>query len=214
MDPVHQEGIRFLCDVDADFVRAVNLIKPIPPRDRPEGFEALARIIVEQQLSLASAAAIWGRLSSTLPNFTPEALLSLDDDALRSCGLSRPKMRYCRALAEDVLAGTVQLEQLPNMPDEEVAAHLMQVKGIGRWTSEIYLISCLNRPDVLPAGDIALQIAFQHLKELEARPSPDELTEKSRHLSPHRTLAARILWRYYMDVAKPPKNNKKLDMPA
>lgn len=214
MDPAHQEGIEFLCAADADFTRAVSLINPLPPRNRPEGFEALTRIIVEQQLSLASAAAIWGRLSGALDNFTPSALLSMTEEDMKSCGLSRPKIRYCRALAEDILSEKVRLDHLPNLEDEEVADHLMQVKGIGRWTAEIYLISCLSRPDIMPAGDVALQIAFQHLKKLEARPTPEELTDQSRHLSPRRTLAARILWRYYMDVVKPPKNNKKLDMPA
>ncbi len=213
-DPLFAEGLNYLREADDDFARALDVITPLPSRKRDMGFEALTRIIIEQQLSLASAAAIWSRVQKEISPFTPNELLKYHEDNLRELGLSRPKVRYCLALAEDISEGRLDLDRLPTLSDEAAAEHLTQVKGIGRWTAEIYLISCLQRPDIWPAGDVALQIALQHLKSLETRPTIDEMDKICAHLSPHRTLAARVLWRYYVDVVKPPKNPKQVQTPA
>ena len=213
-DPLLTDGLNHLREVDEDFARALGMIAPLPSRQRDMGFEALTRIIIEQQVSLASAAAIWGRVQDDIAPFTPTEFLKRSEDRLRELGLSRPKARYCLALAGDISEGRLDLDRLPDLSDKEAAEHLTQVKGIGRWTAEIYLISCLQRPDIWPAGDVALQIALQHLKSLETRPTIDEMDDICAHLSPHRTLAARVLWRYYVDVVKPPKNSKPVQTPA
>ncbi|MEP5701345.1 MAG: DNA-3-methyladenine glycosylase 2 family protein, partial [Sneathiella sp.] len=115
------------------------------------------------------------------------------------------KAVYCRALAEDLTHDRLTLDLLKSMEDEAVSEALMQVKGIGRWTAEVYLIACLDRQDVWPAGDVALKIALQHLKGLDVRPSVDEMDRHAAPLKPHRTLAARILWRYYADIVRQKK---------
>ena len=132
-------------------------------RHRPPGFVTLLRTIVGQQVSVASANAIWTRVAESVQPLTPEALLLQDDDALRACGLSRPKIRYGRALAERCSSGALDLGRLQNLPDEEAAAALVDVPGIGQWTAEVYLLFALGRRDVLPAGDLALLTAAQRL---------------------------------------------------
>jgi len=131
-------------------------------------------------------------------------MLSFTEEDLRARGLGRHKARYCIALAEGVQSGSLPLDALQKMSDEDAMSALTSIKGIGRWTAEIYLFSCLGREDVWPAGDVALQSALQHLKNLEVRPDVDEMDKLSGPLRPHRTLAAQILWRYYADVVRPP----------
>ncbi|WP_267177740.1 DNA-3-methyladenine glycosylase family protein [Sneathiella aquimaris] len=192
----------YIARQDPDFAFALQQITPIPPRTKPAGFETLVRIIVEQQVSLASAAAIWKRLKAAIDPFTPTVTLTLDESALRALGLSKQKAVYTRALAEQIVAGRLILEKLDTLSDAEAMETLMQVKGIGRWTAEVYLIACLQRQDIWPAGDVALKIAMHHLKALPERPSVKEMDELAAPLRPYRTLAARILWRYYADVVK------------
>ena len=131
-------------------------------------------------------------------------MLSFTEEDLRARGLGRHKARYCLTLAKDIQSGALSLDALVQMSDEDAMTALTAVKGIGRWTAEIYLFSCLGREDVWPAGDVALQSALQHLKGLEKRPGIDEMDNLSVPLRPHRTLAAQILWRYYSDVVRPP----------
>tara|TARA_R100000005_G_scaffold89219_2_gene59670 strand:- start:34553 stop:35191 length:639 start_codon:yes stop_codon:yes gene_type:complete len=196
------DALAFITAQDPDFARALPLIKPLPDRGRPAGFEHLSKIIVEQQVSLASAEAIWKRLSEAVAPFTPEMMVTFDEDGLRSLGLSRQKARYCRALAMDIVEGRLLLDRLHEEEDAAVLEQLTQVKGIGRWTAEIYMIACLGRADVWPAGDIALQNALGHLKNLPQRPDAKAMDLLGEPLRPHRTLAARILWRYYADVVQ------------
>lgn len=199
-----EAGLDFLAARDADFKRALTLIQPLPDRERPAGFEPLARIIIEQQVSIASAAAIWERMCAAISPFTPEAMITFSEEELRALGLSRQKARYCRALAEDILSGTLALDKLHELEDHDVLTELTRVKGIGRWTAEIYMMACLGRTDVWPAGDVALQAAFGHLKGLETRPTVPEMDEMAEPLRPYRTIAARVLWRYYADVVRAP----------
>jgi DNA-3-methyladenine glycosylase II len=195
-------ALDFLARQDPDFGRALELIQPLPDRSRPAGFEHLSKIIVEQQVSLASAEAIWNRMLAVIQPYTPERVLQFTEEKLRDIGLSRQKAKYCRALAEDISSNKLSLEQLDHLEDEAVLAQLVQVKGIGRWTAEVYMIACLGRTDVWPAGDVALQSAMGHLKDLAIRPNIEMMDQLATPLRPYRTVAARVLWRYYADVVQ------------
>jgi len=169
---------------------------PIPTRLRPGGFEALLRSIVAQQVSVASATAIWARVEENIDPLTPENFLRKRAATMRKCGLSRPKARYGRALSEALVSGALDLKRLPRMADEDAIAHLTQVPGIGQWTAEIYLMFSLGRPDVFPSGDIALQNTFQLVAGLDERPSTNEIAVIAERWSPYRAVAARVLWTY------------------
>ena len=166
-------------------------------RHRPPGFVTLLRTIVGQQVSVASANAIWTRVAESVQPLTPEALLLQDDDALRACGLSRPKIRYGQALAERCNSGALDLGRLQNLPDEEAAAALVDVPGIGQWTADVYLLFALGRRDVLPAGDLALLTAAQRLFGLPERPQPAALCQRAEIWRPWRGAVAHLLWRYF-----------------
>lgn len=170
---------------------------PPPLRRRPPGFETLARILIGQQLSVASASAIWGRVEQGLGDVTAEAVIACTDDELRGMGLSRPKQKYLRASAQAVADGSLDFRKLGRMDDAAAAEMLVAVKGIGPWTADIYLLSGLGRPDVFPAGDLALQAAAQRLMNKRKRPDADGLTKIAKRWQPHRGVAARILWAYY-----------------
>ena len=166
-------------------------------RHRTPGFAALLRAIVGQQLSVASAAAIWSRVEAAVRPVVPDALLAMDQDALRGLGLSGPKIRYARALAEGCATGALDLGGLQHLPDEDAIAALLAVKGIGRWTAEVYLLFALGRRDVLPAGDLALLNAAQRLFGLSERPAQAGLLERAEIWRPWRGAVAHLLWRYF-----------------
>lgn len=191
------EAVAALTARDADLARAREIGGPFHDRSRKGGFETLVLLVVEQQLSLASAAAIMGRVREAVAPFTPETLLGLGEDRLRGLGLSRAKAGYCRALARAFVDGDLKPVRLARLDDEAAIAELTRVKGIGRWTAEIYLLSALGRLDVLPAGDLALQAAAQHLYGLDERPAAGALREMGENWRPYRSVAARILWQYY-----------------
>ena len=177
--------------------RALRQVGYPPLRRRPPGFATLLRTIVGQQVSVASANAIWTRVAGRVQPLTPDALLAVGDDALRTCGLSRPKIRYARALAERCVSGALDLGRLNDLPDEAAADALVAVPGIGRWTAEVYLLFALGRRDVLPAGDLALLTAARSLFELTARPAPSELIDRAEIWRPWRGAGAHLLWRYF-----------------
>ena len=164
---------------------------------RPEGFETLARAIVAQQVSAASARAIFGRLCEAVQPLTPERILELGPDVVRGCGFSRPKVGYTMALAEHILDGRLPLELLPAMPDDDVVKALTAVPGIGVWSAEVYMIFAMGRPDIWPAGDLALQTAQQRLGRLDKRPPPKASRELAKVWAPWRSAAAVTLWHYY-----------------
>jgi len=166
---------------------------------RQPGFASLLRIIVEQQVSVASANAIWGRLEDQV-NLVPEDLLRADDTTLRGVGLSGQKIRYGRELATEIIEGRLVLDTLQHMSEEDATAELVRVKGIGRWTAEIYLMFVLGRPDVWSAGDIALQNAVRDLLELDVRPNVKEMDVLSEPWRPWRSVAARLFWHSYEAV--------------
>ena len=190
-------GLRRLARADADLARAWELVGGLPDRRREPGFATLMRIIVEQQLSVASANAIWGRVRMAADPFTPERFLALRAPRLKACGLSRPKIDYCRGLARAIADGALDLDGLDALDDVAAIAALTGVRGVGRWTAEIYLLFALGRPDVWPAQDLALQVAVQHLKSLPERPGPRDMDRLAEAWRPHRGTAARLLWKYY-----------------
>ena len=166
-------------------------------RTRPGGFAGLTRMIVEQQVSVASAAAIWRRVGEGLGEITPAAVLARDAEALQGLGLSRPKVRYVRGLAEAVAGGALDFDRLPGMSDNDATAALTALKGVGAWTAETFLMFCHGRRDMFPAADIALQEAHRAASGLETRLSAAELSERALAWRPHRSTAAQLLWTYY-----------------
>lgn len=170
---------------------------PLSLRLREPGFEGLARIVVSQQLSVASAAAIWARVAAQFQPLQPMSILAATDDELRGVGLSRPKVRTLRAVATAVAHEGLRLDGLDGASNEDVHAALTRVSGIGPWTADIFLMFCLGRADGFAAGDLALQEAAKMVMQLEARPSALELLEIAEHWRPWRSVAARLLWAYY-----------------
>ena len=178
-------------------IRRVHDIAGDPPlRRRAAGFEGLARIIVGQQLSIASAGAIWSRCEALILPMGAASLLACSDDMLRAAGLSASKVRTLRAISEAVVNG-LDLEGMSGSTDETVREALMQITGIGPWTADIYLMFCLGRADGFAPGDLALQVAAQHAFEFEVRPNAAELVAVAERWRPWRAVAARLLWAYY-----------------
>jgi DNA-3-methyladenine glycosylase II len=190
------EGAAWLAGRDPRFQSALDEIGPLPLRRRPDGFAELLGAIVSQQVSVASARAIWARMEAA-GRTSAEAILSASDDDLRACGLSRQKVRYARALA----GADLDYGALRHLPTETVVTTLVAVPGIGRWTAEIYAMFSLGRADVFAPADLALQEAARILFDLEARPTERALREMAADWSPWRSVAARLLWAYYR-VAK------------
>lgn len=170
----------------------------LPPIfQRPFSFETLVQIILEQQVSLASARAALNRLQTKLVNITPHGLLQLDADQMRACSVSRQKAGYLHHLAQTVSAGNLKLSQIANAPDEEVRQQLMQVKGIGPWTADIVLMMCLQRPDVFPTGDVALINSVKHQHD-EPEWTIVEIAEYAQRYAPYRTMATYCYWHAYI----------------
>ena len=186
------EGAAWLAAREPRFSHALARAGPPPLRRREDGFPALLAAIVSQQLSVAAADGIHARLAAAGAT-TPGGLLALSEDELRACGLSRPKIRYLRGIAE----ADLDYAALRAMPDEDAAAALVALKGVGRWTADIYLMFSLGRADVFAPGDLALQEAARLLFGLEARPSDKALAAMAQDWSPWRAVAARLLWSYY-----------------
>ena len=191
-------GVRALCRRDPDLRRVVRQFGPPPLWAREPGFSTLIHIILEQQVSLASARAAHTRLIELERRLTPRSFLTFDDATLKACGFSRQKTAYCRHLAESIVARSLDLDALVLLEDEEVKFELEKIKGIGRWTSDIYLLMVLRRPDIWPRGDLALASAAFEVKQLERRPTYDELDLISVAWKPWRAVAARILWHHYL----------------
>jgi DNA-3-methyladenine glycosylase II len=186
------EGADWLAAGDPRFHRALGLVTPLPLRLRNDGFPALVSAICGQQVSVASANAIYARLDAAGMN-VPETVLASSEDDLRALGLSRPKARYVHALAEAKL----DYAALRDLPSDQVIKTLVAVPGIGIWTAEIYAMFSLGRADVFASGDLALQEGARQLFDLPARPTDKELRTMADDWSPWRSVAARLLWAYY-----------------
>jgi DNA-3-methyladenine glycosylase II len=187
---------------DAALAVAHAAVKPFEWRLRPRGFSGLVKMIVEQQVSIAAAAAIWGRFETGLAHVTPEAVLAAEDAVFRSAGVSGPKTRYIRAIAEAHMGRTIDLERVPELSDDEVLSALTAVKGVGRWTAENYLLFCEGRLDAFPAGDVALQEGLRLAEAGQGRPTEKALYARAEGWRPYRGVAAHLLWAYYGGVRR------------
>lgn len=186
---------------DPHLRKIVKMYGPPPLWGREPGFATLLQIILEQQVSLASARACFDKLSRRVGDLTPENLLLLSDAELKADGFSRQKAGYARHLAESILQKRIDLDSLRDLDDPVVKGELLRLKGIGDWTADIYLLMALRRPDVMPRGDIALHTAWHRLSG-EARPASDEFLRTAEKWRPFRSVAARILWHYYISERK------------
>jgi len=163
---------------------------------RRTGFATLMRIVLEQQVSLASGRAMFERLKTNVEPFNPAGFIECGEPYLRSLGVTRQKAHYCVQVAEAFTNG--QLDQLGRLSDEEAHAALLRIKGVGPWTANIYLLMALRRPDIWPDGDIALATAVAKIRKMKSRPTFIELAKIARRWRPYRSVAARMLWQYYL----------------
>ncbi|MES2108914.1 MAG: DNA-3-methyladenine glycosylase 2 family protein [Bacteroidota bacterium] len=199
-----------LCDDlakrDEDLAAILSTYSYPPFWNRPNSFETLVHIILEQQVSLASALAALNKLKERLGELTPARLISLTDEDMRACYVSRQKNIYLKYLAEAILSGQLDLAALEDMPDDEVRARLTALKGVGNWTADIYLIFVLQHADVFPIGDLAAVNALKRVKDLPAETTREEILEIAVQWHPYRTIATMLLWHYYLSA---PKGKKK-----
>ena len=195
---------RWLAEQDTELKRVLDEFGYPGLWSRNPGFSTTIHIILEQQVSLASANATFHRLESKLEgSVTAAGLSKLTEEELKSLGFTRQKILYSRLLAEQVVSGNFSFEPLANLPDEAVREALTKHKGIGNWTADIYLSECLLRCDILPKGDIGVQEAFRVLKGLSNRPTHEELERMTDHWRPWRSVGTRMLWLFYLNRGKP-----------
>jgi DNA-3-methyladenine glycosylase II len=191
-------GLRALAASDIRLAQLLQQVGEPPLWARDPGFPTLVHIMLEQQVSLASARAVFRRLIALVGPLTPQRFLETEVARLREIGFSWQKAAYCRGLAEAMAAGRFPLDRLEVMEDREARNMLLTIKGIGPWTADIYLLMALRRPDIWPSGDLALATAVQHLYGLSARPDPGALDAMGEPWRPWRAVAARLLWHYYL----------------
>ena len=196
-----KDGLDAVARCEPGFARALAAAGYPEPRIRARGYSTLLRTIVGQQVSVAAAASMWRKFEEfTGPDLPPEKVLGADFDELRACGLSRQKQGYLRSLCELVVTGAIDFDSLP-ADDEEAIGQLTRIKGIGRWSAEIYLLFAEGRPDIWPAGDLAVQAGLHKLLGLEARPSEKETRDMAEKWRPHRGATAIFTWHCYNNPA-------------
>lgn len=193
-----ETAARRLARKDPDLAAILDRHGPPPLWDRDPGFPTLLHIILEQQVSLASAKAVFDRLASSLSPLTPAAVVAAGEQHLRSLGLTRQKAAYCLHAAAAIAEGRLSLGALSRLDDERALARLMSLKGIGPWSAEVYLLMALRRADIWPAGDLALAVAMMKVKRLRRRPHPVRLRVLAEPWRPYRSVAARMLWQSYI----------------
>jgi DNA-3-methyladenine glycosylase II len=195
------EGLADVALREPAIARAIALAGHPEPRLRDRGYRTLLRTIVGQQVSVAAAASVWRKLEAQLgEDMAPEVLLAAEFDALRACGLSRQKQGYARSLCELVASGELDLHNLPD-DDEEAIEELTKIKGIGRWSAEIYLLFAEGRPDIWPAGDLAVQAGIGKILGLTERPGEKETRAVAEGWRPHRGAVAILTWHCYNNAA-------------
>lgn len=199
-----REGLSALAALDRDFAGIEPRAGPLPWRRRDPGFPGLLRAICGQMISNQAAAAIWGRLAALPGALDPRGLLGIGEEALRGAGLSRNKVLHVRALATAVADGKLDLAMLRAATDADAVAAIAAIPGLGPWTAQVHLLFGFERPDVFPAGDIALAAGLAHLKSLPDRPKPKVLATMAEAWSPWRSLAARLLWHHWRFVTGRP----------
>ena len=190
------EGLTLLARRDRRLRRVIREAGDLPLRRRPAGFAGLARIVVAQQVSIASAAAIWGRLETAYPGVSMDRIAGASDDDLKAVGLSAPKIRTLQAVV-DACGSGLDLKALKSLSQEEAQAKLTAVKGIGPWSAEVYLMFCLGHPDIFPAGDLALRNAVSDALGRADLIEQGELREIATAWSPWRSVAARLFWAHF-----------------
>lgn len=187
---------------DADLQKIIDGYGYPPFWSRPNSFESLVHIILEQQVSLASALSALNKLKERVQELTPARILLLTNEEMRACYVSRQKSNYIRYLAEVLLSGILKLEELQHLPDEHVRAKLVALKGIGNWTADVYLMFAFQRSDIFPIGDLAAVNALKRVKQLPADITVPEMLVITERWKPYRTLAAMLLWHYYLSAPK------------
>ncbi len=205
-DIVNQKDIAKLIKKDKLFDVILKQYGTPPNWTRPYGFISLSKIILEQQVSIASAAAHFLKLNTYIKEFTPANILLLTDEEMRNCQISRQKATYLRALSVAIINRSINLEKFPDISDEEIRKQLTAIKGIGEWTTDIYLIFCLQSKDIFPIGDIAV---INTIKELTDTKTKEEILELSQKWKPYRTLATFFCWHHYLS-----KRNRKYLIPT
>jgi DNA-3-methyladenine glycosylase II len=193
---------RKLAAADADLAYIFQAYGAPPLWRREPTFATLVHIILEQQVSLASALSAFNKLKEKLGAITPAGVLSLTDEELKAAYFSRQKTVYARELAKAILSGELDLKSLENLSDAEAKHELKKIKGIGDWTADIYLLMAMLRADVMPKGDLALHVAWKRLKKLEHAPNSDEFQQIAEKWKPLRAVAARLLWHFYLSAKK------------
>ena len=204
-----QSSFHSLCDHlaadDTEFAAVIRNYGYPPFWSRPNSFESLVHIILEQQVSLASALSALNKLRERVQEITPARVILLTDEEMRSCYVSRQKSSYIKFLAEAILSGQLKLEEFHELPDEEVRAKLVALKGIGNWTVDVYLMFALQRADIFPIGDLALVNALKRVKQLPANITREEMLEIAARWQPYRSLASMLLWHYYLSTPRSAK---------
>ncbi len=191
-----EAGLTALIEANPELAAIATATGALPLRRRSADFAGLTQIVTAQQVSVASAAAIFERVRTLLSPLTPETLAAFSDEDLAAAGLSRPKIRTLRAVAAACESG-LDLAGLAEKPADEAHAALCRIKGIGRWSADIFLLFCAGHPDIFPSGDLALQIAVQDALDLDERPTQRDLDGIAHNWAPHRAVAARLFWAWY-----------------
>ena len=201
-----QSNYHNICDgltaEDADLAAILNTYGYPPFWHRPNTFETLVHIILEQQVSLASALSALKKLRERLQEITPARILLLTDEEMKACYCSRQKALYIRHLAEAILSGQINLAQMEDLPDDEVRTKLISLKGIGHWTADVYLMFVLQHADIFPIGDLAAVNALKRVKKLPATTTKEEIIAIAARWQPYRTIAAMLLWHFYLSAPK------------
>lgn len=197
-EAVLRRSVRALCRIEPRFARVVDRHGPPPLWPREPGFATLALLMLEQQVSLAQARAMFGRIEKAATRVTPANVAKLGETGLRALGVTRQKAAYLASLSVQLESGTLDLAALAALDDAAAVAALDALHGVGPWTAHCYLLFALRRPDVFPAADLALMEAVRHLWNLRARPAPAALARRAMAWRPHRAVAARLLWHHYL----------------
>ncbi|MCP4076793.1 MAG: DNA-3-methyladenine glycosylase 2 family protein [Gammaproteobacteria bacterium] len=193
-------GMNALATVDQDIELAFKTTGPPPPRLRPQGLEAFLSIIISQQLSTQVAKVIMQRVTDLLPEVSAQALIKLEDKQLHEAGLSYRKIEYAKGLADAILSGNFNINELEKMDNDVAINAITSIRGLGRWSAEIYLMFSLQRQDIFPADDLALLVALGRLKNLPAKPTPAQARDLIEHWSPWRSVGSLFLWHYYRGI--------------
>ena len=202
----NQSNYQNICDElaqsDADLKSIVQSYGYPPMWSRPNTFESLVHIILEQQVSLASALSALNKLRDYVQQITPARVLLLTDEEFRACYCSRQKTAYIKYLAEAILSGQISLQAFKTMPDDEIRTQLTALEGIGNWTVDVYLMFVLQRADIFPVGDLAAVNALKRVKGLPAQTSREEIISIAAQWQPYRTVATMMLWHYYLSAPR------------